>query len=136
MPIKTGWWDSSLAFWDFSRSNKHCIQLSTTSTIYISCFVIVVYIRFVWDYFTKSQSKNFPTFPYTLFWAHFIVKKRYHRNKYLGLPILNLYATEYLYKNNSMILIHNINIFCYQNQKGTSNNFILEIFQFLWSLIL
>ena len=30
MPIKAGWRDAFLAFWDFSRSNKHCIQLSTT----------------------------------------------------------------------------------------------------------
>ena len=42
MPIKAGWWDSSLALWDFSRSNKHCIQLSTTNTIYISRFVIAI----------------------------------------------------------------------------------------------
>ena len=42
MLIKTGWWDSSLALWDFSRSNRHCIQLSTTNTIYISRFVIAV----------------------------------------------------------------------------------------------
>ena len=34
MLIKTGWWDSSLALWDFSQSNKHCIQLSTKNTIY------------------------------------------------------------------------------------------------------
>ena len=42
MLIKAGWWDSSLALWDFSRSNKHCIQLSTTNTIYISRFVIAI----------------------------------------------------------------------------------------------
>ena len=42
MPIKAGWWDASLALWDFSRSNKHCIQLSTTNTIYISRFVIAI----------------------------------------------------------------------------------------------
>ena len=42
MPIKAGWWDSSLSLWDFSRSNKDCIQLSTTNTICISRFVIVI----------------------------------------------------------------------------------------------
>ena len=42
MLIKAGWWGSSLAIWDFSRSNKHCIQLSTTNTIYISRFVIAI----------------------------------------------------------------------------------------------
>ena len=42
MPIKAGWWDSSLTLWDFSRSNKHCIQLSTTNTIYISRFVTTI----------------------------------------------------------------------------------------------
>ena len=31
-----------LALWDFSRSSKHCIQLSTTNTIYISLFVIAI----------------------------------------------------------------------------------------------
>ena len=41
-PIKVGWWDASLALWDFSRSNKHCVQLSTTNTIYISRFVIAI----------------------------------------------------------------------------------------------
>ena len=39
MPIKAGWWDSSLALWDSRQSNKHCIQLSTINTIYISCFL-------------------------------------------------------------------------------------------------
>ena len=33
MPIKAGCWDAFLALWDFSQSNKHFIQLSTT------CFV-------------------------------------------------------------------------------------------------
>ena len=42
MPIKAGWWDSSLTLWNFSRSNKQCIQLSTTNTIYISRFVIAI----------------------------------------------------------------------------------------------
>ena len=42
MPIKAGWWDSFLALLDSSRSNKHCIQLSTKNTIYISCFVIAI----------------------------------------------------------------------------------------------
>ena len=42
MPIKTGWWDSSLALWDSSRSNKHCTHFSTTNTIYISRFVITI----------------------------------------------------------------------------------------------
>ena len=42
MSIKAGWWDSSLAPWDFIWSNKHCIQFSTTNTIYISRFVIVM----------------------------------------------------------------------------------------------
>ena len=31
MPIKAGWRDAFLALWDFSRNNKHCIQLSTIS---------------------------------------------------------------------------------------------------------
>ena len=34
MPIKAGWRDAFLAFWDFSRSNKHCIQLSTTTSLF------------------------------------------------------------------------------------------------------
>ena len=38
MPIEAGWWYASFAFWDFSRRNKHCIHLSTTKTIYFSCF--------------------------------------------------------------------------------------------------
>ena len=127
--------------------------------------------------------KSLP-FHIPLFWILFIVKKRHHRNKYLGQLILNLYATsKYLYKNNSMMLIHSIKHFfaikskkeqainlcwkyfnfydplyynnkkeqvinlCWKyfnsydplyhnNQKGTSNKFVLEIFQFLRSLIL
>ena len=42
MPIKAGWWDSSLAIWDFSRSNKYCIELSTTNAIYLSHSVIAI----------------------------------------------------------------------------------------------
>ena len=42
MPIKAGWWDSSLAIWDFSQSNKHCIELSTANTIYICRSVISI----------------------------------------------------------------------------------------------
>ena len=37
MPIKAGWQDYSLTLWDFSRSNKHCIQLSTNKyNLYLS----------------------------------------------------------------------------------------------------
>ena len=39
MPIKAGWQDASLVFWDFSRSNKYCIHLTTTRAIYFSRFV-------------------------------------------------------------------------------------------------
>ena len=53
MPIKAGWWDSSLALWDFSWSNKHCIQLSTANTIYISRFVIAI------SAFRSSRSELF-----------------------------------------------------------------------------
>ena len=42
MLIKAGWRDSSLALLDFNRRNKHCIQLFTTNTIYISRFVIAI----------------------------------------------------------------------------------------------
>ena len=34
MPIKAGWRDASLALWDFSRSNKHCIHLSTKTVFF------------------------------------------------------------------------------------------------------
>ena len=47
----------------------------------------------------KSHSKKKLPFLYTPFWTLFIVQKRHHRNKYLGLLILNLYPT-------SKILIH------------------------------
>ena len=33
MPIKPGWRDASLVLWDFGRSNKHCIHVSTTCDI-------------------------------------------------------------------------------------------------------
>ena len=33
MPIKAGWRDAFLALWYFSRSNKHYIQLSTTTSL-------------------------------------------------------------------------------------------------------
>ena len=35
-------WMVSLTFENFSRSNKHCIQLSTRNTIYISRFVTAI----------------------------------------------------------------------------------------------
>ena len=38
MSIKAEWRDASLVLWDFSRSNNHCIHLST-KTIYFSRFV-------------------------------------------------------------------------------------------------
>ena len=43
MPIKAGWQDASLVFWDFSRSNKYCIHLTTTRAIYFSRFVFAIY---------------------------------------------------------------------------------------------
>ena len=56
------------------------------------------------------------------------LKKRHHRNKYLGLLILNLYSTsKYLYKN----FFH---IFCYNNHKVSNNKFTLEIISFVWHL--
>ena len=42
MPIKAGWRDASLTLRDFSRRKKHCIHLSTTRTIYFSCFVVAM----------------------------------------------------------------------------------------------
>ena len=64
------------------------IKLHTSSIIVI-----------VWDAFIKSQGENYLAFPYTLFWTHLSLKKRHHRNKYLGLLILNLYPTsKYIYK--------------------------------------
>ena len=42
MSIKAGWWDSSLAIWDFSRNNKYCIELSTANAIYLSRSVIAI----------------------------------------------------------------------------------------------
>ena len=41
MPIKAEWWNTSLAFFDFSRSNNHCIHLST-KTIYFFRFVFAM----------------------------------------------------------------------------------------------
>ena len=29
MPIKAGWWDTSLALWDFSQNNEHCFSLAS-----------------------------------------------------------------------------------------------------------
>ena len=92
-------------------------------------------------------------FLYTPFWTYFIVKKRHHRNKHLGLLILNLYLTsKRLYtqhqnaytrntkhfllfllskpkrnkqkKSSQFYMIPNTII----NQKGTSNKFAPEIF--------
>ena len=59
MPIKAGWWQASLALWNFSRGDKHCIHLSTTKTIYFSRFV------FAMSAFQKQSSgvaqwKKFP----------------------------------------------------------------------------
>ena len=42
MPIKAGWRDVSFVLWDFSQSNKPCIHLSTTKSIYFSCFVFPI----------------------------------------------------------------------------------------------
>ena len=42
MPIKAEFKDASLVLWDFSRSNKHCIHLSATKTIYFSRFVFAM----------------------------------------------------------------------------------------------
>ena len=42
LPIKAWWRDPSLALGDFSQSNKHCIHLSTTKTIYYSRFVFAI----------------------------------------------------------------------------------------------
>ena len=42
MPIKTGWRDTSLELWDFSRSNKNCLHLSTTKAIYFFRFVFAM----------------------------------------------------------------------------------------------
>ena len=53
MPIKAGWRHGSLALWDFSRSNKHCIHLSTTKAIYFSCFVLQC------PYFRSSRPELF-----------------------------------------------------------------------------
>ena len=65
MPIKTGRWDSSLALWDFSRSNKHFIQLSATNTIFIFRFIIVISaFRSIRPelFCNKGVLKNFPKF--------------------------------------------------------------------------
>ena len=55
----------SLALWDFSRSNKHCIQLSTTNTIYISRFITAI-LHFRNNhpglFCKKVILKNFPKF--------------------------------------------------------------------------
>ena len=48
----------------------------------------VVYKWPFWRILIWSQKKNKTSFLYTPFWTHFIAKKRHHRNKYLGLPIL------------------------------------------------
>ena len=88
---------------------------------------------FVWPHSYWSHSKKNLSFLYTLFWTNFIVKKRHHRNKYLGLLILNLYAT-------LRILIHKqqhdaytqhqtfFSNFLLLKPKGTSNKFVPEIF--------
>ena len=44
MPIKAGWWHASVALWDYNRSNKYCIHLSTTKTIYFSRFVFAMFV--------------------------------------------------------------------------------------------
>ena len=42
IPIKAGWQYASIMLRDYNRSNKHCIHLSTTKTIYFSCFIFAV----------------------------------------------------------------------------------------------
>ena len=42
LPIKFAWRDAFLALQDFFRSNKHCIHLSETKTIYFSRFVFAM----------------------------------------------------------------------------------------------
>ena len=55
-----------LVLWDFSRSNKHCIQLSTTNTIYIYLTSLLQYLNFrssLLELFCKSGVlKNFEKF--------------------------------------------------------------------------
>ena len=70
--------------------------------------------------------KSLP-FHIPLFWTFFIVKKRHHRNKYLGLLILiNNFNNTYT-KTTVWCLLTASNIFFaifyYQNQKGPSNKF-------------
>ena len=42
MLIKTGWWDASSLSGILAEAIKHCVQFSTTNTLYISRFVIVM----------------------------------------------------------------------------------------------
>ena len=77
-----------------------------------------------------------PPFHMSLFWTYFIVKKIHHKNKYLGLLILNLYPTsKYLYKNNGMMLTYSIKHFFPSfntiTKKEQANNFVLW---YLWYL--
>ena len=65
-----------------------------------------------------------------LFLTLFIVEKRHHRNKYLDLVILNLQIISKILtqKEQHDAYTQHQTFFCYQNQKGTSNKFVLEIF--------
>ena len=87
----------------------------------------------------QSHSKNKPSFLYAPFWTLFLVKKRHHRNKNLGLWILKLSTiSKNTYTHNIKTLIHttskHFSNFLLLKRKGTSNKFAPEIFSFLWYL--
>ena len=105
----------------------------------------VVYNGATWCTFNMIPQQKKNPFLYTPFRTRFLVKKRHHRNKYLGLIILNLYLTsKCLYtqhqtfftiftiktkkeqaKKSSQVYMIPYTII---NQKGTSNKFVPKIF--------
>ena len=83
LPIKSAWCNASLALWDFSRGNKHCIHLFTTKTIYFSGFVFEMSaFGLLFYYVIKRQLKRMFSFKSSHRWCS--VKKVFNFASFTG----------------------------------------------------
>ena len=105
MSIKAAWRDASLGLWGFSRTNKHCIHLST-KTIYLSHLVCEVSVFATIEISYSTAVCNKSAAGAWIFLVSFYVgewsSERFHCRMYL--PQNNHFLHNDIHKENRVLL--------------------------------